>query len=277
MGNQGHATDPTFKISIELSSGINTTVLYLIYKITNTVNGKIYVGAHVTWDINDGYMGSGHALNRAKKKYGIEHFIKEILHIFDNEQDMWVEELNIVNEEFCKRTDTYNIRTGGVGGWNHWNGSEQHKEAARVGGKIARRKLIEFMANQKANHTEHYRNWLNKVQTSNKTNPRNGWKHATPKEREEHKKKISEKATGEGNSQFGKYWISNTLTKEVRRIGKDEPIPDGWVRGKLGHRVSTCWINNGIDEHVIQISQLAEHLDNGFIRGRLKTSMPQKL
>jgi hypothetical protein len=32
---------------------------YLIYKITNAVNGKIYVGAHKTDDVNDGYLRIG--------------------------------------------------------------------------------------------------------------------------------------------------------------------------------------------------------------------------
>ncbi len=32
---------------------------YTIYKITNIINGMIYIGKHQTKDVNDGYMGSG--------------------------------------------------------------------------------------------------------------------------------------------------------------------------------------------------------------------------
>lgn len=41
---------------------------HVIYKITNTLNNKIYIGAHSTEDINDSYMGSGIAIKKAQKK-----------------------------------------------------------------------------------------------------------------------------------------------------------------------------------------------------------------
>jgi hypothetical protein len=43
---------------------------HIIYKITNMVNGKYYVGRHSTTDINDGYMGSGIWIKNAIRKYG---------------------------------------------------------------------------------------------------------------------------------------------------------------------------------------------------------------
>lgn len=59
-----------------------------MYKTTNLVNGKIYIGKHITEDPNDRYLGSGHLFYKAVRKYGVKNFKKEVLFIFDNEEEM---------------------------------------------------------------------------------------------------------------------------------------------------------------------------------------------
>jgi len=96
-------------------------LFYTIYKITNILDNKIYIGKHQTKNINDNYMGSGKHLKRAIKKYGIENFVKEFLFIFDNEEEMNIKEKELVSEEFCLREDTYNMCVGGQGGFGYIN------------------------------------------------------------------------------------------------------------------------------------------------------------
>ena len=91
---------------------------YTIYKITNTLNNKIYIGKHQTENINDSYFGSGVSLEKSIKKYGKNFFTKEILFIFNTENEMDLKEREIVTEEFIKRKDTYNKSLGGEGGSN---------------------------------------------------------------------------------------------------------------------------------------------------------------
>ena len=61
---------------------------YGIYKITNLLNGKMYIGKHKTSDIDDGYMGSGKIIKRAIKKYGVDNFRKEWLMFCEDEEEM---------------------------------------------------------------------------------------------------------------------------------------------------------------------------------------------
>ena len=104
---------------------------WIVYCTTCSINKKIYIGVHKTNpDIYDYYLGCGCYANnsatynraktvfqRAVQKYGVKAFIRNTIAIFDNEDDAYALEADIVNEEFLKRQDVYNIALGGkVGG-----------------------------------------------------------------------------------------------------------------------------------------------------------------
>ena len=91
-------------------------IYYIIYKTTNIVNGFEYIGQHSTANLTDGYLGSGLRLKNAINQYGKESFKKEILYIFDNFDQMNQKEIELVNESYINRSDTYNIVLGGNSG-----------------------------------------------------------------------------------------------------------------------------------------------------------------
>ena len=63
--------------------------MHIVYKTTCVVNGKIYIGAHTTDDLNDGYIGSGKAFLRAVKQHGRDAFTREVLATFDTPEAMY--------------------------------------------------------------------------------------------------------------------------------------------------------------------------------------------
>jgi len=89
---------------------------YFVYKTTNLINGKIYIGIHRTENLNDNYLGSGKFLKQAIKKYGRKNFKREILYLGDSYEDISNKERELVTEEFCKSHTTYNTELGGKGG-----------------------------------------------------------------------------------------------------------------------------------------------------------------
>lgn len=245
---------------------------YYVYQITNLINGKIYVGKHKTskHPADNGYYGSGKQITAAIEKYGIENFKKEVLHFCSSMEEMSDKEAEIVTEDFVKRKDTYNMHKGGLGGWDHYNGSKNHRVNSSKGGKKrANRADNPFKDPEFQKKYE----WTRAPDHLKKINQKANSPEAISKKKETFKK--IRHSQGENNSQFGRIWISNIETKEVRRITINDPIPEGWVRGKKGHLPKKLWVNNGKKEHYILTEKESEYIINGFSRGRLKVSMPQ--
>ena len=102
---------------------------YTIYKTINILNEKFYIGKHQTNDPNDRYLGSGKALRLAIKKYGKRNFIKEVLFVFDTEEEMNEKEKELVTQELIASSQCYNCGIGGEGG-PQFKG-RKHSEATR--------------------------------------------------------------------------------------------------------------------------------------------------
>jgi len=131
-----------------------------IYKITNNVNGKFYYGVH-DGSNTETYMGSGVALKKAYKKYGIDNFSKEILLWFDSEEEAYEYEAVVVNQKMVNNPQSYNITIGGKGGFHHINSQPskligfKHTEEAKRNMSKAAIKKFENNAELRKSLSEH--------------------------------------------------------------------------------------------------------------------------
>ena len=133
----------------------------IIYKTTNLVNGKIYVGQHFT-SADDGYLGSGKWIKRAIKKYRKENFIREIIEFctsanVDDKEVYWIDKLNATNPEVG-----YNISNGG-------------KNNGMLGLKHSEKSRKKISLNHKRYSGKENPNFGNGQKIQGNLNPNNKW------------------------------------------------------------------------------------------------------
>lgn len=209
---------------------------YIIYQITNIIDEKIYVGCHKTEDIDDDYMGSGKWLKRAINKHGIENFQKNILHIFDTPEEMFEIEAKLVNKKFVERKDTYNLKEGGSGGFDHIDNSGSNNP---MYGKVTK-------GFTRGKHTIETKKKLSDMNSGKNHNFYGIGSFKGKKHSDETKRKIGKANSihqkGSGNSQYGTCWIYHSELKRKRnkKIDKtllDEYTQQGWIKGrKMGNK-----------------------------------------
>jgi len=205
-----------------------------IYKTTNTINGKIYIGkSEKDVDENREYLGSGVILKKAVKKYGKDNFTKEILYVSDSIDK--INEAEIAYISYFKemfQENCYNIAEGGTGGNSLKFYSEdqlnnfKNKMSAILKGennpfygkqhtKETKQRISE--TKQGSCYSDEFKQKCSNRMIGNTINI--GRKHS--KETIDNKREIF---SGEGNPMYGKKHSEETLNKISKRIRKSKEL-----------------------------------------------------
>ena len=200
-----------------------------VYKVTNKINDKSYVGYHITENSDDGYLGSGTYIKRAIKRYGTENFEREILEhcSFDTVLDRetyWIKKLN------TKNPNGYNFTDGGIGSPGRVYSEEtKRKIGAKSKGRIPSEETRLKMS------IAHKGKKLSKESIQKRTESRKGLTYS-----EESKRKISEsqkKRLAKHNPCTGKMWINNNKrNKRIDPQDLDKFLNEGWNEGFLKNK-----------------------------------------
>jgi group I intron endonuclease len=212
---------------------------HYIYKVTNLINQKYYIGMHSTNNLEDGYMGSGERITRSIKKYGKENFKFEILEMLPNRDLLKKRENEIVNQILLEDTLCMNLVYGGGGGFISPEGVKKGRKKTdeilkKLYGEDFRRIVSK---NYYDNLTQTERLMLNeKIKIGlKKSNYDYGSTFRGRKHKEESKKIIGEKNSinqkGEKNSQYGTCWITNGIDNLKIKIN-DLPLYPEWKKGR---------------------------------------------
>lgn len=221
-------------------------MIHYLYKITNRINDKEYIGVHTTKNLSDGYMGSGSALKDSYQKYGKENFTKEIIEFFDDRESLLKAEAKIVNKEWVQDSTNYNLIQGGQGGTVGYKHTEETLKIISANSKIFKpsKEHLEALRNSRlgSKHSEDVKNKMSKAhkgktfskETINKiVEARKGFKHS-----EEAKEKVSVANTGRNGKLNGKSKpVRNILTGEEFESAKIASENEGVVYRTFMNRI----------------------------------------
>jgi len=203
---------------------------HFIYKTTNLLSGKYYIGMHSTDNLEDGYLGSGKRLRYSINKHGEENHEREILEFLDSREELKRREEEVVNLNEIAKKDCMNLMVGGQGGFLNIKSSSK---GGKRGGKVHTIKLKEDKEYAKW-HSEKASKNMKKLHVLGKVKQYDwsGKSHT-----EETKKLMSESKKGLGkggkNSQYGTCWITRDgENKKIKKHELENHTQQGWEKGR---------------------------------------------
>lgn len=266
-----------------------------IYKTTNLINNKIYVGQHTACKFDNSYFGSGKILKKAISKYGIDNFKCELLEECEslyqlNEKEIyWIKELNCLNPNIG-----YNIANGGhklsmSGIHNPMYGKTNNHS------NLTKFKISAALKEYYKKNSGYWKDKHHSKETKLKMSiSRKGLKYIRHNEKyqvwnkgksmpEEHKLLLSIKHRNKRLSQETKQKISNSLKGRVfseehkRKLSdsaKHRKISDSTKikisNNKKGQLSNTIWITDGKINKRIILEEFNNYNSKGFYKGRTK-------
>lgn len=216
--------------------------MHLIYKVTNKINGKIYIGqkSYVGEPSMENYYGGGVEIKRAVKKYGRENFAREILYSRIRDQatvdsmEMWtIEKYDSTNPKIG-----YNISKGGkvseitTDTRNKISTSLKKYFAENGCNNKGRKQTDEQKRKKSESQKKRFSNMEERVKTSIAT--KEAMSNEDVRKRLSSSLKEFYKGTGyKPSTNTGKKWYNNGEKSGFFIEGQQ---PDGWVKGRLKRR-----------------------------------------
>lgn len=244
---------------------------HIVYQTTNIVNGKLYIGCHSTDIIEDNYIGSGFLLKRAISMYGLDKFVRTVLFIFKTPDEMFAKEKELVNEEFIKRPDVYNIMLGGNGGLNRGIIGQRRlyhpvtKKRIVAHSSAINKLLSEGYVLKSGWGTHTGRTYIHKDSVVKSIRPEyldemlsKGWLKGMP-----------------ASPTSNKIWMYHSEQDRYSLFNSEEintMLAKGWIKKKWSPIVkgTTCWINNGTVNKRINKVDLDKYQSIGWQKGALQ-------
>jgi len=188
-----------------------------IYKTTNIINEKIYIGQH-HGEFNPYYKGSGKLIIYALQKYRPENFKVEILCECFSDNDLnekekyWISVLNSRNPNVG-----YNILEGGISSPNYRK--QSHRKGKHLSKETCKKMSISHLGRKNSeDHNKHIGDAKRGTHCS------------------EHTKQLLRESLKKHSGSIGTMWIKNEYTKESLKLQKELAISylnNGWIPGRF--------------------------------------------
>jgi hypothetical protein len=207
---------------------------HFIYKTTNLLTNRYYIGMHSTDNLEDGYLGSGKRLRYSINKYGKENHKREILEFVNSRIKLIEREKELVSFYEISKDECMNLMIGGKGGFIS---KEQQRNRSLSANKALNDKFkadVDFYEKWKKNMSSGVQKAMDegRMKTWGDNCNWSGKKHSEETKIKMSKSKIGT-GLGENNSQFGTYWITkNGINKKIKKEELNTYLQQGWVKGR---------------------------------------------